>query len=252
MPRQRNPDCEKAEKLFQESAGMLTLKEIAEQLNVSEGTVRSWKNRYKWEKNSNAALQTKQKKDCNVANKEVKRGAKKGNQNALGHGAPKGNKNHLKHGLYEKMLFEFLSEQEQQFFLQHEIDEIEECKKMIKFCDLQILKFMGKIKELEQRAGGLVVSGVSKKKRTINIQKNMTSGITGEETTTNTIAVHELILRYNNEIEKAKKQKIKCIDVLLKFGEINKKEDIVLNDSFINALKQETECLDWSDTDDTE
>ncbi len=63
------------------------------------------------------------------------------------------------------MLFEFLSEQEQEFFLQQEVDEIEECKKMIKFCDLQILKFMKKIKELEQKAGGLVVSGVSKKKR---------------------------------------------------------------------------------------
>ena len=45
------------------------------------------------------------------------------------------------------MLFEFLSEQEQEFFLQQEVDEIEECKKMIKFCDLQILKFMKKIKE---------------------------------------------------------------------------------------------------------
>lgn len=217
MPRQRNPDCEKAEKLFQESEGTLTLKEIAEQLNVSEGTVRSWKNRYKWEEHSNAALQTKQKKNCNVANKEVKRGAKKGNQNALGHGAPKGNKNHLKHGLYEKMLFEFLSEQEQQFFLQHEIDEIEECKNMIKFCDLQILKFMGKIKELEQRAGGLVVSGVSKKKKIESLQKENTN--TQEEITTNTVSVHELILRYNNEIEKAKKQKMKCLEVLLRFGE---------------------------------
>ena len=98
------------------------------------------------------------------------------------------------------MLFEFLSEQEQQFFLQQEVDEIEECKKMIKFCDLQILKFMKKIKELEQKAGGLVVSGVSKKKKTEGLH-------TQEEITTNTVAVHELILRYNNEIEKAKKTK---------------------------------------------
>lgn len=32
----------------------------------------------------------------------------------------------------------------------------------------------------------------------------------------------------------------------------NQKENTISNDSFINALKQETECLDWSDTDDTE
>ena len=61
------------------------------------------------------------------------------------------NKNHLKHGIYEKILFEFLSQEEQELFLQQEIDEIEECKKMIRFCDLLILKFMRKIKELEEK-----------------------------------------------------------------------------------------------------
>ena len=144
-------------------------------------------------------MQTNCKKECNVANKK---GAKKGNQNALGHGAPKGNKNNLKHGIYEKMLFEFLSEPEKELFLQQEIDETEECKKMIRFCDLQILKFMRKIKELEERPGGFVVSGVSKKKTT----KGSKNELTEEQTNTDTIAVHELILRYNNEIEQAKKQ----------------------------------------------
>lgn len=32
----------------------------------------------------------------------------------------------------------------------------------------------------------------------------------------------------------------------------NQKGNTISNDSFINALKQETECLDWGDTDDTE
>ena len=91
---------------------------------------------------------------------------------------------------------------------------------MIKFCDLQILKFMGKIKELEQKAGGLVVSGVSKSKSKLEgTQRDMASDYTEEKVMTNTVAVHELILRYNNEIEKAKKQKMKCLEVLLKFGE---------------------------------
>lgn len=222
MPKARNPDCEKAEKLFVESHGTLTLKDIAEQLNVSEGTVRSWKNRYKWEQKESAALQTNDKKDCSVANEYRKRGAKKGNQNTVGHGAPKGNKNNYKHGIYEKMLFTFLSEEQQEFFLQHEIDEIAECKNMIKFCDLQIFKFMEKIKELEQKSGGLVVSGVSKKKVTVLGKKQNASGM--EQVTTNTVAVHELILKYNNEIEKAKKQKMKCLEMLFKFGEITKEQ----------------------------
>ncbi len=222
MPKARNPDCEKAEKLFVESHGTLTLKDIAEQLNVSEGTVRSWKNRYKWEQKESETLQTSDKNDCNVANEYRKRGAKKGNQNAVMHGAPKGNKNNYRHGIYEKMLFTFLSEEQQEFFLQHEIDEIAECKNMIKFCDLQIFKFMEKIKELEQKSGGLVVSGVSKKKVTVLGKKQNASCV--EQVTTNTVAVHELILKYNNEIEKAKKQKMKCLEMLFKFGEITKEQ----------------------------
>lgn len=202
---------EKKQQAFEDWKKGMKYKEIAEKYGISLSTVKSWAVRY-WKQEKGEKVATNGEKVATTTAKKLQPEKKKG-------GAPKGNKNHLKHGLYEKMLFEFLSEEEQQFFLQHEIDEIEECKNMIKFCDLQILKFMGKIKELEQRAGGLVVSGVSKKKRTINIQKNMTSGITGEETTTNTIAVHELILRYNNEIEKAKKQKMKCLEVLLRFGE---------------------------------
>ncbi len=244
MPRARNPDCEKAEKLFVESGGMLNLKDIAEQFNVSEGTVRSWKNRYKWEQKCNATLQTNDNNDCNVANK---RGAKRNNQNAVGHGAPKGNKNNYKHGIYEKMLFTFLSEEQQGFFLQHEIDEIEECKSMIKFCDLQIFKFMEKIKELEQKAGGLVVSGVSKTKSKLEgTQRDMASDYTEEKVMTNTVAVHELILKYNNEIEKAKKQKMKCLEMLKKYKETQKQEQTEgssteMADMIIEAYKQRME-----------
>ncbi len=185
-------------------------KEIAEKYGISLSTVKSWAVRY-WKKNEPEKVATTTAKKLQPVQPEKNKG-----------GAPKGNKNHLKHGIYEKMLFEFLSQEEQEFFLQQEVDEIEECKKMIKFCDLQILKFMKKIKELEQKAGGLVVSGVSKKKKTEGLQRDTTN--TQEEITTNTVAVHELILRYNNEIEKAKKQKMKCLEVLLKFGEISKTE----------------------------
>ena len=184
-------------------------KEIADKYGISLSTVKSWAVRY-WKKNEPENVATNKEKVATTTAKKLQPEKNKG-------GAPKGNKNHLKHGIYEKMLFEFLSEQEQEFFLQQEVDEIEECKKMIKFCDLQILKFMKKIKELEQKAGGLVVSGVSKKKKTEGLQRDTTN--TQEEITTTTVAVHELILRYNNEIEKAKKQKMKCLEVLLKFGE---------------------------------
>lgn len=69
------------------------LVEIASQLNIPEGTVRSWKNRYKW--------------DCNVANgkrnvAKRKRGAQPGNNNSAG--GPPGNKKAEKYGFFSKYL----------------------------------------------------------------------------------------------------------------------------------------------------
>jgi len=53
LARKQNPKVEEAYKLYE--AGM-KLVEIARELDVPEGTVRSWKNRYNW--------------DCNVANRK--------------------------------------------------------------------------------------------------------------------------------------------------------------------------------------
>lgn len=104
----RAPDerAEKAFKLYQQG---LKLIEIARQLEVPEGTVRSWKNRYKW---SNATLQ---KNNCNVAKRN--KGGQPGNKNALGHGAPKENKNAEKHGFFAKWL------PEETFEIFHEIQQ---------------------------------------------------------------------------------------------------------------------------------
>lgn len=70
----------------------MKLVEIASQLNLPEGTIRCWKNRYKW--------------DCNVANKKRnvakrKRGGQPGNHNATG---PPGNKHAEKFGFFSKYL----------------------------------------------------------------------------------------------------------------------------------------------------
>lgn len=82
----------------------LKLIEIASQLNVPEGTVRSWKNRYKWDNDSNATLQSDK---SNVAKEK---GGQPGNKNAVGHGAPEGNKNSEKHGFFSKWLPEETAE----------------------------------------------------------------------------------------------------------------------------------------------
>lgn len=90
MPRKPDERISQAREMF---SGGMKLIDIANELEVPEGTIRSWKNRQKW--------------DCNVANKEErnaakrKRGGQPGNHNATG---PPGNHNAEKHGLFRKYL----------------------------------------------------------------------------------------------------------------------------------------------------
>ena len=92
MPRAPDPRVEEAKELFDQGMKLI---DIAKRLSVSEGTVRSWKSRYKW---GNATLQKKKR------NAAKHRGGQPGNKNAVGHGAPKKNKNAEKHGFFSKYL----------------------------------------------------------------------------------------------------------------------------------------------------
>lgn len=89
MPRAPDENKTKAKELY--LSGMKLI-EIANQLNLPEGSVRGWKSRYKW--------------DCNATNEKCnatkrKKGGQPGNHNASG---PPQNKNAIKHGLFEKYL----------------------------------------------------------------------------------------------------------------------------------------------------
>lgn len=94
MPRKRDERIDQAKEMFLEGRKLV---EIASQLNLPEGTIRSWKNRYKWDCNVANAK-------CNVANK--RRGGQPGNKNAVGNdgGAPQQNKNAEKYGFFSKYL----------------------------------------------------------------------------------------------------------------------------------------------------
>ncbi len=61
MARAPDPRVDQAKKLFFQGKKLI---EISKILDVPEGTIRSWKNRGKWEDNGNATLQSKK---CNVA-----------------------------------------------------------------------------------------------------------------------------------------------------------------------------------------
>ena len=88
MPRAPNEKAETAKQMYLEGQKMV---DIADVLDIPEGTILSWKNRYKW----NATLQ---KDNRNVAKKC---GAPVGNKNATG---PPGNKHAEKFGFFSKYL----------------------------------------------------------------------------------------------------------------------------------------------------
>lgn len=64
MAAKKNPLSDKAYELYK--SGM-KLVDIAAQLNCSDATIRTWKNRYKWDSSGNATFQTKSETKRNVS-----------------------------------------------------------------------------------------------------------------------------------------------------------------------------------------
>ena len=119
MARAPDPRIEQAKAMCLKG---MKLVEIASQLNLPEGTVRSWKNRYKW--------------DCNVAKEKRnvakrKKGGQPGNQNATG---PPENKNAVKTGEFETLFFDCLEPDEQKL-----IQTVQPDKEQLLLQEIQLL-----------------------------------------------------------------------------------------------------------------
>lgn len=80
MARERSPDRDKAKQIWLGSGGTMKLKDIAAALSIGDSKVPKWKALDKW--------------DEELKGSAPRRGAPKGNKNAVGNssGAPAGNK----------------------------------------------------------------------------------------------------------------------------------------------------------------
>lgn len=74
MARAPNEKVNKALSLYQKGYKLV---DIAKELDIPVGTIRSWKNRYHWDCDNSATLQKKDKNKCNVANKKVNKKSSK-------------------------------------------------------------------------------------------------------------------------------------------------------------------------------
>jgi phage terminase small subunit len=61
MARARDPNRDKAFEIWKQAGGEIKLKKIADQLGVSEGTVRGWKAKDRWDERLNGALQSNER-----------------------------------------------------------------------------------------------------------------------------------------------------------------------------------------------
>lgn len=167
MPRAPSEKVIEAEKLFNDGMAMV---EIAKKLGVSDGTVRSWKNRYGWGNKS-------KKNKCNVAKKDSKksatlqkkkRGGQPNNQNAKG-GSGNPNPKHkispnaaVKHGGYVPVFMDALDEDEQELLTTIPEDTEMQLMEQIQLFSIRERRILKAINKYREMNGEVAVANVSR------------------------------------------------------------------------------------------
>jgi uncharacterized protein YjcR len=254
LARAPNSQAEQAKTLYLSGKKLI---EIAENFGVSAGTVRSWKNRYKWDGEPNATLQNGKR------NAAKKRGGQQGNKNAAGNrggSAPENNKNAVKTGEFEALFFDALGEDEKQLISMIQLD-----KKQLLLQEIQLLTVR------ERR----MLKRIEDIKRTADDQKNDdTLGMTAvkyksgtEEHTMEYQGALGQIQAVEDALTRVQARKQKAIDSLHRYGfddarlelEIMKVEletlkrdpsDQEIEDDGFMAAMNEGAAEIWGDADD--
>lgn len=167
MPRAPSEKVIEAEKLFNDGMAMV---EIAKKLGVSDGTVRSWKNRYGWGDKS-------KKNKCNVAKKDgkksatlqkKKRGGQPKNQNAKGGSGNPNPKQRIspnaavKHGGYTPVFMDALDEDEQELVGTVPEDEEKLLLEQIQLFSIRERRILKAINKYREMNGEVAVADVTR------------------------------------------------------------------------------------------
>ena len=251
MARERSPERDKAKQMWLESGGAMKLKDIAAALSVGETQVRKWKSQDKWadDLNSNVTNETK----SNV----TKRGAPKGNKNAVGNrgGAPPGNQNAkgnsggpggpyrnkkaLKTGMYETIFLDALEEDEQELFDQIDTSPLAQLNEQLIMLSIQERRHMRRVKQLEagltdeekkikqelhQRKDKVPYTSPKTGKQ-INLSVE-TEGMKVTEITTVTTSKLDKILKQEEALVKTRDKKLRVINLIASLQQEEEKLEI--------------------------
>ena len=165
MAKARSPNRDKAFEIWKKSNGKIPLKEIAEQLDVSDSLIRKWKNIDKWDDEFNGNVTIPNSNVTNELNGNVtkrKPGGQPGNENAKGHGAPLGNKNGqgnnggapprntnaVKTGEFQTIWLDYLSDEERKFYDSIDTDKLRQVNEDIRLLTWRENMMMKRIHEL--------------------------------------------------------------------------------------------------------
>ncbi len=214
MARPRSPNRDRALQLWLESKKTRLLKDIAEELQVSEEQVRKWKNQDKWDK------VTLPNAKGNVTNHK---GGQPGNKNAAGHGGtgPPGNKNAVTTGEFETLLFDYLEEDEKKLAEAVPADKEQLLLQEIRLLTVRERRMLGRIENMQKAGSEASLQG----KYDIEVPRYMT--VTGykagiEKGKITDIGEYKGVLGQIQSIEDAltrvQARKQRAIEALHKFG----------------------------------
>lgn len=238
MARERSPERDMAKKMWLKSGGTMKLKDIAAALAIGETLVRKWKSQDKWAADLNSNVTNESKGNV------TKRGAPKGNKNAVGNssGAPAGNKRAVGNkggtggpprnkkavttGEYETIWMDALEEDEQALVDQVDTDPIQQADEAIKLLSIRERRMLQRI--------GKLMNGLTEKQRKVlnelkGIKDVMTvhdekSGITKTIPVTRTEMVESQveeteyraiddILKIEDALTRVQAQKLKAVEL---------------------------------------
>lgn len=149
MARKRDPRRDQAKETWLKSNGKKVLKELANELNVSDSQIRKWKSIDKWADELKGNVTNSK---SNVTNKG---GAPPGNKNAIGNkgnksaSPPKRNKNAVKTGEYETIFAGLLSDEEKDIYSNMNDDPFFILEEEIRILKIRQYRMLKRIKDAE-------------------------------------------------------------------------------------------------------
>lgn len=220
MGTERSAERDKAKEIYLQRNGDISLLDIATTLGVSDGTVRSWKNRDKWD------LELSSEKQEEKA-KTKTRGAPLGNKFTVGgrggDGGPPRNKKTVKTHEYESFYFSDFDDDEKAFISNDKYfsDPLYQQRNLIKLYTLREKKIIGELRALRKSDNKLLVDSVKKDKKTQNTSTTyhgvngdvVTDTATESEDSSHTVSdVSFRIAKFEDVLSRVSAQKQKAIE----------------------------------------